>query len=147
MKIREGFVSNSSSTSFVIIDASSGHKKLKGPLVFGDKGVREFGWGPQTLIGMHSRINFAYIQTYESPERLKMLEDVIHEHSGLTEPIVWHIALDYEHSNNGERWGYIDHQSAACEGKNLEMFESKKVLKDFLFGVHSQIILDNDNRC
>ncbi len=42
-------------------------------------------------------------------------------------------------------YGYIDHQSAACDGENLEMFENDDALARFLFGKESRIVLDNDN--
>ena len=144
MKIRTGFVSNSSSSSFIIIDASEGYCDFEGPLSFGNIGTTEFGWGPEIVKDVHSRINFAYLQARYSKDRLKMLEKVIHDHSGLKEKITWNIT-DECWPKDKKVWGYIDHQSAASEGVNLEMFEDEKALKDFLFGEGSKIVLDNDN--
>lgn len=143
MKIRLGFVSNSSSSSFVVIDADKGYVKISRSLVFGNKGETEFGWGPAELDDVHSRINFAYLQAFDLKHR-DMLEKVIHKHSGADGEITWNLTDDWD-PKDGKRHGYVDHQSAACEGENLEIFESEKSLKDFLFGVGSKIVLDNDN--
>jgi hypothetical protein len=64
MKVRIGFVSNSSSTSFVVIDSSQGYDKLPYADTFvvdGSVGHTEFGWGPETVNGIGSRIIFAYL--------------------------------------------------------------------------------------
>jgi hypothetical protein len=70
-----------------------------------------------------------------------MLEKVIKDNTKIEE-IQWEVALDWD---SGDNWGYIDHQSSAVEGENLEIFESEEVLRNFLFDVKSKVILDNDN--
>jgi hypothetical protein len=158
MKLRNGFVSNSSSSSFVITDASEGYISLD---EFGDTlhaydiGEIEFGWGPEKIEDVGSRINWAYLQSrYANPEEedpllekasvavygvrnkhLEMLEEVIKENSSIKE-IDWRCVFED---------GSIDHQSSAAEGENMEIFESKQALKDFIFGKGSYIQLDNDN--
>jgi vesicle coat complex subunit len=68
-----------------------------------------------------------------------MLDKVIKENSNIKELI--YCIGDY----NSKNWGYIDHQSNACESENIEMFENEETLKDFIFGRSSYIHTDNDN--
>lgn len=150
MKIRTCFVSNSSSSSFVIIDANKGYDKLESTeysiYKVGNIGKTEFGWGPENIKDIHSRINFAYLQTIYSKIKGKkwkqMLEDVIKKNSEIKE-IEYIITDNYD--EEGKTWGYIDHQSSACEGENIEIFENKNKLRDFVFGKGSKIHLNNDN--
>ena len=138
MKIRNGFVSNSSSSSFVVIGSGPENYSsliadvLDGEIVLGRNGDSEFGWGPETITDVFSRINFAYLQAKHKDEWHEMLEDVIKKSVGCTS-IVWEVD------------GYIDHQSSASEGENTEIFESKDVLSRFLFCGDSLIELDHDN--
>lgn len=148
MKIKTSFTTNSSSSSFVVIDNSGKNifPKFGTELVVdNDFGETEFGWGPGECRYVGDRINFAYLQTlYGSgshPEWLVMLENVIKNNTGVKE-IDWRVTDSY---NDAGIWGYIDHQSCASEGENIEIFESEEVLKNFLFGEGSYIVLDNDN--
>ena len=147
MKTRQGFVSNSSSSSFIVIDASNGYGTFDvgWRLIVGDKGDAQFGWDNIKYDNIFDRINFAYIQTNygEDVNQLTMLEEVLKENAiGLT-TIHWGITDSYD--DKDKVWGYIDHQSARCEGQNMEMFDSKQILKDFIFGKNSYIQGGNDN--
>ena len=161
MKKRHGFVSNSSSSSFLVIDKSGAMddslEGIVGEYSFGDKGVTEFGWGPETLTDIFSRINFAYLQaTYfdesnaekfilDKNSMLLMLEEVIMSNSKITD-INWLLSSDYDvGKSEGKVWGYIDHQSSACDGANMEIFDNEKILKDFIFGKNYIIEVQNDN--
>jgi hypothetical protein len=141
MKIRKGFVSNSSSSSFVVIGkkGDDSHKVINiiedGALTLGELGHDEFGWGPETIKDVFSRINFAKIQSDYNKSWFEMLEKVIKEKTGC-KTITWQM----------DNFAYIDHQSHASEGENIEIFENEKVLKQFLFCFDSLIELDNDNR-
>lgn len=140
MKLRANFVSNSSSSSSIVIGASKGHiiPHWSGKLTVDDNfGRTDFGWGPETVWGTESLIIFCYLQATDvnNSEWLEMLEKVIKDNTDVTE-IVWDKSLEN---------GYIDHQSSAGEGENTEMFESEQTLKDFIFGESSRVILDNDN--
>lgn len=145
MKIRSGFVSNSSSSSFIVINAQHGYEFPtfnENLIVDSSLGEIEFGWGPDTIYSVGSRITFSYIQALyaNKKEWIEMLEKVIKENCNV-KTISWDISIDYRDHD----YAYIDHQSSAEEGQNIEMFESEQKLKDFIFGTDSKIELDNDN--
>jgi hypothetical protein len=155
---RLGFVSNSSSSSFVIInyddvDAAEFRyrralegKVLNIPQTFG--GTTEFGWGPEICDKIGDRLNFAALQAYFPYEQryVDMLYNVLKEKLGVTN-VIMNLSPGFEDDDvHGEHvYGYIDHQSAASEGENLDMFSDETSLEGFLFGTGSYIKVDNDN--
>ena len=157
MKKRTTFVSNSSSSSFVVIahDGVSDtiaalRKKFCGkpfnvPKSLG--GEYQFGWGPETITDIGSRLNFAVIQAHFpfDKKRVDMLEEVLFTELGVSSIEVSLVDFN-DTKNTGDFMAYIDHQSAASEGANLEMFDSITNLMSFIFSASSRIELDNDNR-
>jgi hypothetical protein len=148
MKTRTGFVSNSSSSSFVVIRSGNyepykiNKDTIKIPDDFNNSTLK-FGWGPGRITDTESKINFAYMQCRiaNNNKWLSMLEKVIKKECKVKK-IIWNIAVNY--MDEGIK-GYIDHQSSASEGENTEIFNSKEALTYFLFGAKSFIQLDNDN--
>jgi hypothetical protein len=147
MKVRHGFVSNSSSSSFVVI--AEGNLVMKNALKddawenrMGD-GQYEFGWQNERYGDVDSRANFAFLQALETnnTEWLAMIEKVITEHTG-----AMYVLHGFDMDKDG--WlkeGYIDHQSSATEGQNTEMFKSEEALRNFIFANGSYIQCGNDN--
>ena len=148
MKQRKGFVSNSSSSSFIVIaeGALTPYKQEHGSdefIVSGDIGETEFGWQEETYYDTGSKIIFAYFQAMGDQTLIAMLEKVLKEHSGF-DIITWNITDSYEEEERGGKdWGYVDHQSLG-QG-NAEMYENEHRLKQFLFCDESYINNDNDN--
>ena len=144
MKIRTSFVTNSSSSSFIVI-GNSNKEDLKDAFIdkeFKIEGCYHFGWDVTKYTSVWDRIAFAYIQAMNIDRRdwITMLEHVIMEHTGASY-IINYLSLDYKDGN----YSYIDHQSSSIEGENIEMFDSEESLHDFLFNSSSYIQGDNDN--
>jgi hypothetical protein len=133
----------------VILGVSSLKKALAGqidiqiPQTFG--GQTEFGWGPSDETGFGTMLNFAALQAiYPWNETyVQMLVNVLGTALGI-ETVEFNLSNDYN-VDDDKVYGYIDHQSAACEGENVHIFDSPKVLRNFLFAEDSVVHLDNDN--
>jgi hypothetical protein len=148
-KTRFGFISNSSSSSFIVISNRGNYGfpdwyKGKEFVVDNNTGETGFGWGPRTYCDFGSKLIFAYFQAemINKTEWINLLEEVVKEGTGASS-IVWKVSTNDEWDSPDH--GYIDHQSASIEYRNIEMFDSKETLKDFLFNSQSYIELDNDN--
>ena len=144
MKFRNGFVSNSSSSSFVVIGKEvSSNTKLPNDYVVGASGECEFGWDFVKYDDIDDRINFAYIQAGCKDDWMYMLEELLKAHG--VQEFESRITNEWD-CEGDEVYGYIDHQSAACEGENTEIFDSPEILERFIFCVDSFIQGGNDNQ-
>lgn len=149
MKTRNGFVSNSSSSSFIVIGHAASTNAIQemqarhvynGEFsIYAKDGKNEFGWESIKTEDTNSRLIFAYLQARyvkkDKPQYMRLLNKVIKKALG-AKRIHWNIA-DWE--------GYIDHQSCASEGANEEMFRSEDELTRFIFSDESYIQGGNDN--
>jgi len=158
MKIRSGFVSNSSSSSFIVIGDSVNWHEVKelelfeGDLVVdGDFGKCEFGWEQEQRYDVESKIIWCYIQakSIDKQEWINMLEEAIRSRNPEISNIRWELCVEWEERMEGGSEyadAYIDHQSSVSGGGgNAEMFDSMDALERFLFSGDSFIETDNDN--
>ena len=150
MRIRNGFVSNSSSSSFIVIS----HGPIT-PIQFADNTVNvgahnggecEFEWSRFTYYDFLSKLNFCVLQIEykRSSDWLVMLINVLQEVCG---KVYLRNMFKYDEFE-GKYYiddGFIDHASAASEGACIEMFADENTLKQFLFCNDSYIQTCNDN--
>lgn len=162
MKIRSGFVSNSSSSSFIVIGSATpesirlfrgtygGKEDLS---ITPDLGHHQFGWENEKYSRFWDKVFFAWIQAAYMqkerrkggrPEWMKMLNRVLKKHLKVKR-IHWNVSMDTPQSGKWDEWCYIDHQSASHEGANVGLFESEDELTNFLFSTDSYIQCGNDN--
>ncbi|RPI83174.1 MAG: hypothetical protein EHM34_05725 [Nitrosopumilales archaeon] len=139
MKIREGFVSNSSSTSFIVIGKTGNLNKVTSNddkiYVDHDTGYK-FDWDHTITDDPKGLIAFAWMQAQyqKKPEWVEMIKEVVFETTGCE--LICSIDIT--------RDGYIsciDHQSAEED----KMFKSKDILKSFIFDKDSYVEMSNDN--
>ena len=146
MKIRAGFVSNSSSCSFLVLSDNS--KTWLEPnwgkvlTITNEDGESEFGWQNVKYHDFYSKAIFAYLLAQGLPtgsqraDALFVLDRTIKNNSKV-DTIEWEINL-YK--------AYIDHGSTIEERpENGKIFKSEEKMRLFLFNDSSYIQNCNDN--
>jgi hypothetical protein len=126
------------------------------------EGCYEFGWETRNYTDIGSKINWVVLQLLyleEDDELLKkayqavgirnhefqILEEILKE-VFCVDKVNFNLTLDGTGTRDIDIEGYIDHQSVCNENyHNLDIFESKETLKQFLFCPDSYIVGGNDN--
>lgn len=157
MKIRNSLVSNSSSSSFIIIgndisasliDDIKTHVANK-IIEIDEKGETQFGWDHVKYNTFWDRLNFTmiqimYLKDWKNSVQYNMLKSVLKSMLDV-DFINNKLTLEYNRDSYVLYYSYIDHQSSIAEGRNDGMFEDETTLKQFLFSKESYIQGGNDN--
>jgi hypothetical protein len=158
MKVRNGFVSNSSSSSFVVInnkdykynDKLMNYTAKKDDFIIPDDlndYNSQFGWEYQMYNRFEDKLCWAILQAQYSEDIIESSEEcsekyknhflifkVLKQHFGYKKIIV---------KLNREENDYIDHASVGDQ--NNEIFKDINFLENFLFNSYSYISNGNDN--
>ena len=145
MKMRLDFVTNSSSSCFIICKHNDKPVKINNNITIGKNGETEFFNGGGKYPLFFDRLNFLAIQTlYNHNEQWKKnINEVFKKNTG--KKLNWnHI----EHLVEDEM-AYIDHQSVFYKSNQYEdgmceILNDINVLDKFLFGNHSVIYMGTD---
>lgn len=141
-RIRHGvFETNSSSTHSISL-ANTEKKFCSDSLpIDKDGGISiypgEFGWEQERYYDAYTKASYALTYAFATGSKeIVMLQEVIQEHTGVKDVKLHLSEINYF------PFGNIDHQSIdVCQ----KCFESKEVLKAFIFNPQSVLTTDNDN--
>ena len=174
MKNRTDFVSNSSSSSFIVIGDNTQKFNFNDQTIEipnSDEGQKEFGWQFEKYDDFWSKLNFCAIQLDQIKENYKYAEENYKNSQEDWEKRIyknykeWYDRLDNmwdtlvdvcrsefhlnielkDHDKIDHMFAYIDHQSSVTDNDNMEMFDSYDSLYRFLSCSDSYIKCGNDN--
>jgi hypothetical protein len=142
MKIREDFVTNSSSSSFILI-CKDKHISVPGlysnVFVIGKKGNLIFDKELAVFTDTYDKINFIAIAAIAGEFKESVLNDVLMD----VMPNVTDIDWSYINDQYCQEGAYIDHQ-CLCQGNLAYLYTKSESLKRFLFNDKSKLIMSLD---
>jgi hypothetical protein len=173
--IRNDFVSNSSSSSFIVINDCVSDKDKKTTLenvkninkiyLPAKYGTYNFGWENKTYDDIWSKLNFCAIQLHDlkgcdtSKKNLSKLPNYYRDFyekynfdkclkifkDVCKKYLNLEVNIKLQYEED-EKWDYyIDHQSSVTEARNMDMFDDENTLYRFLLSESSYIQGGNDN--
>jgi len=101
----------------------------------------EFGWEWKKYTDPLTKANYCAVDSFNISKRMKMLFEVLKEHTGAKRVIIDFNNSIFDDSNRFDH-SYVDHQS---HGTSSKAFKSKKTLKEFIFNPNSILMTGNDN--
>jgi len=170
--LRNDFVSNSSSASFIVVSkepegfkdimqnrAPTGVVTLPDPEV----GYSQFGRCAERFTNIGAKLNFAAIQLCDLnrisllPEKelnswyAKTVQKYIDKYEEYEKMFVnvckrlgFDVVLNYSYNDNNDYSCWIDHSSSVCEGENMCIFNDEETLYNFLKNCYSYIQMLSD---
>jgi len=170
--LRNDFVSNSSSASFIVVSkepegfkdimqnrAPTGVVSLPDPEI----GRSQFGRCAEQFTSIGAKLNFAAIQLCDLnrisllPEKelnswyAKTVQKYIDKYEEYEKMFVnvckrlgFDVVLNYSYNDNNDYSCWIDHSSSVCEGENMCIFNDEETLYNFLKNCYSYIQMLSD---
>ena len=149
--IRKGvFETNSSSTHSITVESNTGFTSISpnndGEIVI--KASGEYGWAQETYKDPVDKLDYITIYARDwcgesSEQFLSQIKNCVEEHTGAT--VKFEYETERSWNGNDHNSGYIDHQSVEMSDYHHLFLDDGKLLKDFIFGIGSELETDNDN--